>query len=155
MKTNLQFLKDLIDSDFLLLNYSKEFNFKIKTIVGIKTQRTFSLDLLESNKNLKQFIRNLQYLTKSEIYSLQILIKNKYLESLFKECLLEENLKNQCYTAIMASKLKNAKKVRNMLLLLGNTSKDIPNSAFFEKNLLLVQEIHSEVSLENFDQLDH
>jgi len=159
MKTNLQFLKDLIDSDFLLLSYNKTFSFKIKQITSIKHERTFFLDLLESNKSLKQFIRNLQYLTKGELCLLQIVIKNAYLECLFKECLLESGLENKFHTMTMFSELKSFKKTgkmkkpvkiketRNMLLFVGNTSKEVPHNVFFEKNLLLVNEIHSEISL--------
>ena len=59
---NTNFVKDLINSDFLILN--KNENFKV-------------LNLMELNKELKQFIRLLQLLieTKAPLY---IIVENKY-----------------------------------------------------------------------------
>ena len=59
---NTNFVKELIDSDFLIVNKKKSYEI---------------LNLMESNKELKQFIRLLQFLieTKSPLY---IIVENKH-----------------------------------------------------------------------------
>jgi hypothetical protein len=149
MKKNYQFLKDLVDSDFLLIDSPKKpiYHHNKKYFIRAKYNYSIVLDLIESNQNLKQFIRNLQYLTKKRVHLLQILIGNEYLEELFRETILEEKLDNKIKTITVFSQAKNLQKIQNVFLAIGNRPEELSDYYFLEKNLLLVNEINLNISL--------
>jgi len=78
-----QIIKDLlltsiINSDFLILDEPSNKNLRpIKSRVHYKTLNLVSLDLFEVVKSLKQLIRSLTFLSKSEQRFLHVWVENK------------------------------------------------------------------------------
>ena len=153
MKVTLQFIKDLIDSDFLMVDYKKELSLKNKSVVQIKNQKSIVLDLLESNKNMKQFIRNLQFLRKNELFLLQIIIENSFYEEILNKTFKgkKTNKKIKIISTYVDLKvLKNTKKIKTMFLVLNNTK--IPFNQLFYQNIHLIHQMNNLLELKNYGQ---
>jgi len=129
---NTNFVKDLINSDFLILN--KNENFKV-------------LNLMELNKELKQFIRLLQLLieTKAPLY---IIVENKHTANFISKFFETFSTKVEIFVqTTIIKKSENAG-----LLLILEESAHSKNESFFKKlfrnNFFLVNKINSNIEKE-------
>jgi hypothetical protein len=129
---NTNFVKDLINSDFLILN--KNENFKV-------------LNLMELNKELKQFIRLLQLLieTKAPLY---IIVENKYTANFIGKFF--ESFSTKIEIFVQTNIIKKSEKAGLLLIL--EESSFSKNESFFKKlfrnNFFLVNKINSNIEKE-------
>jgi hypothetical protein len=75
-----EFVKDLIESDFLILDQAS-FNLKRKTSYT---------DVLETSRSLKHIVRTVQLLKKEELFRLFIWVEDNFLFDLAKEILIRQ-----------------------------------------------------------------
>jgi hypothetical protein len=129
---NTNFVKDLINSDFLILN--KNENFKV-------------LNLMELNKELKQFIRLLQLLieTKAPLY---IIVENKHTANFIIKFF--ETFSTKVEILVQTNIIKKSEKAGLLLIL--EESAHSKNESFFKKlfrnNFFLVNKINSNIEKE-------
>jgi len=119
---NTNFVKELIDSDFLILNRNK--NFEV-------------LNLMELNKELKQFIRLLQFLadTKSPLY---IIVDNKHTVNFVSKFF--ENFSTKAEVIVQTSVMKKNGK-SGLLLILEESAlskNEFLFKSLFRNNIFLV-----------------
>ena len=145
---NIKFLKDLIDSDFLIVNFS---NLKIKNIHFLNSRIKLNrenfldvLDILELNKSLKHIIRLLQFLSKEDLYSIYFWVENNYLTSLLDTFFID--LKKKITLNVKTTMPGYHSLILNkVLLILDNPTQSNcikTNKKFINNNILLVNKIN-------------
>ena len=102
-KINLLFLKNLIESDFLILNDTSS---HLLTYLKTKSLTNSSLDIFQLSKTLKQFIRILQFLHKRKKKNLYFLLSNYVQLRLFKTAFKTSNFE---YPLQLNTSFKNEK----------------------------------------------
>jgi hypothetical protein len=145
MKMTTQLLKDLIDSDFLFLESTRKDD-KLKEIYHLKKKKSGVLDIFELNKSLKQFIRNLQFLKKSDVYLLQIWVQDKFLQELLKTHVVDSSLKIKIIDLISTVSYT---KEKNLFLSIGDLNlkgRNILDRKFTQNNVFIVTNINSTVN---------
>lgn len=129
---NTNFIKELIDSDFLILNKNK--NFEV-------------LNLMELNKELKQFIRLLQFLVDTK-FPLYIIVNNKntvnFINSFF------EKFSTKIEIIVQTSITKKSKNSGLLLILEESTSikNEVLLKKLFRNNFFLVNKMNSKIEKE-------
>ena len=130
-KTNL--LKDLVDSDFFL---EKSTNTKSSFLIAKKNVFCVS-NLLELNKEIKQFVSLLLYLKSNKSFSLYIIVENSNLVEFWKNLL--KDFCSTCFVFI-STNLPTSKNLGcNLVLFIGNYTsflykhslKSLQNNSFF------------------------
>ena len=146
-------LTSIINSDFLILDEPSTKNLRhIKSRVHYKTLQLVSLDLFEIVKSLKQLIRSLTFLSKSEQRFLHIWVEDKqYIRVL--NLFFDNNLKNLKVFIKGALTQTQCKKTVNQLLLL--LSMPLKNDIkllkrVFQKDIFLVTKINSKLEKKNW-----
>ena len=146
-------LTSLINSDFLLLDQPSTKNLRhIKSRVHYKTLNLSSLDLFETVKSVKQLIRSLAFLSKSEQRFLHIWVEDKqYIRIL--NLFFDNNLSNLKFFVKGALTQTQCQKTVNQLLLLLSTP--LKSDAkllkrIFQKDIFLVTKINSKLEKKNW-----
>jgi len=146
-KLNIFFLKNLIESDFSIINSNNNIsNNHINSILKInKKNSIFSLELFQLIKDLKQFIRILQFLKskkKKHIYvyidKLQLELFQKTIDELF----LNKNFTIKSDSFYKEDFYKNLKSTRLLLMLKNLLSRNLLNK-FLDNNVFLINNINS------------
>lgn len=149
MKTfdKVKILKDLIDSDFLIVNSQNQKN-RNQLNSGLKISHKENFDVLnglETNKNLKQFIRLVQSLKKEEIFSLYVWVESKYFSSLFSS-LIKECHKNVRVGTTMPS--FQSASLNNLLFVLDQPISNFSDNfsrKFVNNNIFLISKINLKI----------
>ena len=157
LNTNL--LKVLIETDFLLLSSSKvtskitnlrhvDYSLKGSSLLN----STFSLEIGELVKSLKQTIRLLQFIKAKESNKLYICTSNKQYLNLLNTYLNESNFKNSISIKGTLAKTNSTKDISQLLLLLdeplGNNKKVFKK--LFEEKIYLINKINSKIEANNW-----
>jgi hypothetical protein len=152
--TNNKIMEDILTSDFLIINNKNENKLKNKN----SDFNFFVLDLLETNKMLKQLIRLLQNLKQDKKNILYLLFENSYYSLLFDKLLLndkeEYNIKIKLYEFNKyLYKTDYDENFSNLLLVLGQPYKAsdfIMVKKFFMNKIFLINKINSEEEKFNY-----
>jgi hypothetical protein len=153
-----QIIKDLlltsiINSDFLILDEPSNKNLRpIKSRVHYKTLNLVSLDLFEVVKSLKQLIRSLTFLSKSEQRFLHVWVENKqYIRIL--NLFFDNNLSNlRVFVKGALTQTQCQKTVNQLLLLLTTPLKSDMQllKRVFQKDIFLVTKINAKLEKKNW-----
>jgi len=153
-----QIIKDLlltsiINSDFLILDQPANKNLRhIKSLVHYKTLNLSSLDLFELVKSVKQLIRSLTFLSKSEQKFLHVWIENKqYIRIL--NLFFDNNLTNlNVFVKGSLTQTQCHKTVNQLLLLLTTPLKNDTKllKRIFQKDIFLVTKINAKLEKKNW-----
>ena len=146
---NTNFLKDLIDSDFLFVrpsSYSRESNSKMRLNLGLSNNLEIA-NILDLNKSLKQLIRLIKDFTKTPAFSIFIWVEEHSTVELLNHLLKKKNSLVQIDIKTTPPSQKKNSKVPQFLLILG-TPYGYYNSSiyynFFQANIFLICKINSE-----------
>ena len=151
---NFLFMKNLIDSDFLLTDQSlrKSSRYVKSTFqLPLENKMPFVLDPIELIKSLKQFARLLQFLKKQKHPFLHILVKNKqyihFLDFFLKKS--SDSLPTAITSKFFDAKLQN---MSQMLLLLDQSLYSDPKlfKRVVYSNIFLINKINSKLEQNNF-----
>lgn len=144
MSTNLQLLKDIINLDFAILNSSNTLKPLTEnvSIYSTKKRNTLVLDFIELNKELKQLIRNLQFI-KKENAPLFIYIEDKYLFKIVEQFFKNKKIENKIVLNSSVSSFNVEANSFNSILILGSTDLNRRKSMFF--NFFFVHKINFDV----------
>lgn len=147
---NTNFLKDLIDSDFSVINLSdkkKQTNSKLRLKLDISKNLEI-LNVLDLNKNLKQFIRSIQELTKNSNSSIYIWVEHFSTVELLEQLFEKINISTKIEIKTTAPSFKENSKSIKLVLILGiplNCSiKDISYN-LFKNNIFLLNKINFQI----------
>ena len=153
-----QIIKDLlltsiINSDFLILDQPLHKNLRhIKSRVHYKTLNLSSLDLFEIVKSLKQLIRSLTFLSKSEQKFLHIWVEDKqYIRIL--NLFFENNIPSlKVFVKGALTQMQCQKTVNQLLLLLNTPLKSDTKllKRIFQKDIFLITKINSKLEKKNW-----
>lgn len=105
MSFNQVLLSDIISTDFLFLNNRQNVSLKV-------------LDLYETNKNIKQLIYLLKFVTRTESGLVYILIKNKFLYYLTSKYFSQFKISKRVILMNNFSTLKQKKETQNDSLII-------------------------------------
>ena len=148
--SNTNFLKTIIESDFLIIN-KKAKGVVIKTTDSLKYNNYTILNLLETNRNLKQFLRILQFLKKQNNYSLNILIEEDQMRSLFQDYFNKHLKDNNINIINKISSLKGKEKINLLIvfedLIYNETKKNLIIEKLISRNCFLVVKLNCETEL--------
>lgn len=153
---NKSLFKSIINSDFFVLKTPSFINsaYLDKKIYITKKNSLSSLDLLETLKSLKQFIRLLQYVKKSNSF-LHINIENKQQFLLLKHFLTENNLDSiiKINDNFSSDKKSISLKKSKVFLILGSdifmNKKQLFNKLNIEK-IFLFFKVNTNIEYNNF-----
>jgi hypothetical protein len=154
-KINTNLFKNIIETDFLLVSGKLKKNLRyLKSGVISSSDKnvTYSLEIFELIKSIKQLVRLIQFLKNQSNSNLFICSSNKQVIGLINS-LLQENPSLLSINVLLGlTKIKGNLKVEQALLLL-----DEPlvqhNKIFkklFEENILLVSKINSKTEANNY-----
>lgn len=145
-------LKSLIDSDFLLMEKARSTSTRaVKNVIKTKMSSTINLNPLELIKDLKQFVRLLQYAQKQKLSILHLVVENKqYLELLqtfFKESRIKMPIE---ISESLPTKTLSSKTTQVLLLL----NFPLDNKATFfrrliDKNIFLINKVNAKIEKNN------
>jgi hypothetical protein len=143
---NTKFMKNLIESDFLFIESSKKQQNNSKLILKLNISKKLEiLNLLDTNRDLKQLIRSLQFLNiKSNIF---LGVEDFFQADLFKELLTNFN-NSSCIQIITDLSFLPKKSKTALFLLLGTTK--IDSSMLFEKGFFLIHRLNSSIEKNAF-----
>jgi len=146
-------LTSIINSDFLLLDQPSTKKVRhIKSVVHYKTLNLSSLDLFEIVKSLKQLIRSLTFLSKSEQKFLHVWVENKqYIRIL--NLFFDNNLPSlNVFVKGALAQTQCHKTVNQLLLLLTTPLKNDTKllKRIFQKDIFLVTKINSKLEKKNW-----
>jgi len=146
-------LTSLINSDFLILDQPPHKNLRhIKSRIHYKTLNFSSLDLFETVKSLKQLIRALTFLSKSEQKFLHVWVEDKQYIRLLN-FFFDNNLTNLKVFVKGALTQMQCQKTVNQLLLMLNTPLKSDTKVLkriFQKDIFLVTKINSKLEKKNW-----
>jgi hypothetical protein len=153
-KLNITLVKNLIESDFLLLDSQSKksvryFNAKTKTYSQFDT---ISLDVLQLAKALKQFIRVFQFIKTQEKPRINIWVENEQHLEIFDRILGEYTAAYSVTVTVGLSRDSQAFNFSRLLLVLGKTLNNDKNvfKKLFESNIFLVSKINSGLEAKNW-----
>lgn len=153
-KINTSLLRSIIETDFALLSKClKENSRSLDLAVSIKDDKMLRvLDIFELAKNLKQFVRVIQFLKRQDSKSMYVCSSNKQILGILNKY-LEEN-KDKQFIKVQSNFAKiNGKFDSVQSLLVLEEPLVSHNNVFkklFEKNILLVNKINSIVENNNY-----
>jgi len=146
---NTAFIRNLIQSDFVLIESSKKKqnnNSKLTLKLNI-SKKLEILSLLDTNRDLKQLIRSLQFLNTKSKSDFYLGVEDFFKADLFKEMLVQ--LDNAPRIKIITDLSFLPKKSRTALFLLLGTTK-INSSMLFEKGFFLIHKANSSIEKNAF-----
>ena len=146
-KLNISFLKNLIESDFSIINFDNNISKNhVNSILKLdKKNSIFSLELFQLTKDLKQFIRILQFLKSKKNKHIYVYIDKIQLELFQKtinELFLKKNFTIKSDSFYKEDFYKNIKSIRLLLMLKDFLNKNLLNK-FLENNVFLINSINS------------
>ena len=147
---NISLFKTLIDSNFLILNKKYNKNLRYFKYISDSSIGDTTLNIFETLKSIKQFIRILQFLNRKKEIFLHILVENKQHSDLiaffFKEKTTNVFIKN------FLSKKKVSKKTLQFLLLLSDSLNNDKKTlkSIIDKNIFLINKINSKLEKNNW-----
>lgn len=149
-------LTSIINSDFLILDQPSNKNLRhIKSRVHYKLLNLSSLDLFEIVKSLKQLIRSLTFLSKSEQKFLHVWVEDKqYIRIL--NLFFDTNLTNlKVFVKGALTQTQCQKTVNQLLLLLSAPLKSDTKllKRIFQKDIFLVTKINSKLEKKKLGDL--
>ena len=146
-------LTSIINSDFLILDKPSTKNLRhVKSRVHYKTLNFLALDLFETVKSLKQLIRSLTFLSKSEQRFLHVWVEDKqYIRVL--NLFFDNNLTNlRVFIKGALTQIQCQKTVNQLLLLLSTPLQNDMKllKRIFQKDIFLVTKINSKLEKKNW-----
>lgn len=151
---NVNLLKSIIETDFALLSGgSKENSRSLDLIVKLKKDKTLRvLDMFELAKNIKQFVRIIQFLKRQNSKNMHVCSSNKQILGILNKYLEEH--KEEDFIKVQSNFTKINGKLDSIQSLLVLEEPLIShNNVFkklFEKNILIVNKINSILEPNNY-----
>ena len=146
-------LTSIINSDFLILDQPPNKNLRhLQARLHYKTLNFSSLDLFEIIKSLKQFIRSLTFLSKSEQKLLHIWIEEKQYIRILNLFIDNKLMNGKVFIKSTLTQTQCQKTVNQLLLLLNVPLKNDTKllKRIFQKNIFLVTKINSKLEKNNW-----
>lgn len=146
-------LKSLIDSDFLLMEKASSTSTRaVKNVIKTKMSSTINLNPLELIKDLKQFVRLLQYAQKQKLSILHLVVENKQYLELLQTFFKESRIKMPIEISESLPTRTLSSKTTQVLLLLNFP---LDNKATFfrrliDKNIFLINKINAKIEKNNY-----
>lgn len=153
-RIDINLLKSILETDFALLSKNINSNSRfLKIGVSLKKEEMLSvLDIFELIKNLKQFVRVIQFLKRQDSKNMYICSSNKQILSILNKYLEESEIKNFLKIQSNFAKIENKHNSVQSLLILEeplNAHKNVFKK-LFEKNILIVNKINSIIEQNNY-----
>lgn len=146
---NTDFLKDLIDSDFLFVRSTacnRVSSLKMDLQLGLSKNLGVA-DILESNKSVKQLIRTIKLLSKTPAFSVYIWVEDSSVAELLNNLLKKESMSISVDVKSTAPSQNKDRQATQLLLILGAPSGYVSSNIFynfFQKNIFLICRINSQ-----------
>jgi hypothetical protein len=148
---NTKFMRNLIESDFLFTESSKKQNNNSKLILKLNISKKLEmLSLLNTNRDLKQLIRLLQFLKNNDKSNIYLGVENLFKADLLKEMLVQLSDSSRIKIITDLSFLQKKSKSKTALFLLLGTTTKINSSMLFEKGFFLINKINSSIEKDTF-----
>ena len=154
-KINIDFLKTIIETDFLLISVRLRKNLRyLKAKVSLKSYKetTFSLEIFELIKSIKQLLRILYFFKKQTKKTLHICTSNTQLVDFLKSYLEAQPSNLPISVQETFSRIKGGPNQTRALLFfedsLGKGDKILKK--LFEENILIVNSINSKLEVNNY-----
>ncbi len=144
---NTTFMRNLIESDFLFIESSKKKqNNNSKLVLKLNVSKKLEiLNLLDTNRDLKQLIRSLQFLNKKS--NIFLGVEDFFKADLFADLLTKFDTSSRIQIITDLSFLPKKSKTA-LFLLLGTTK--IDSSMLFEKGFFLIHRFNSSIEKNAF-----